>query len=447
MKSGRSFHACTCWAAVISAAFLLNREGVSAQGNGSFEELAAATESEWGGDRAGRFHGDPNRDPSLHFTGWQETFLFGAESLQRFLNAWSSLLSGKPSDSVHRPIQIAHFGGSHVQAGRIGWSFRQRLTSDFPGIVVGRGVQPPHRLVGTNGAPERGWSSDDEWNRFSCAHRRHEGEWGITGMEARCDSLTGALTCWTGEPAGADCASAVRLFSRPGASGPWQLVEDGLDSLGNVNQADRGIHTWRMKAGRAPEDTLRFEHSAGMPAILHGVEWIPDSVDCIFHDLGANGAHSASWLRNPHFPEQLEAVAPDLVILAFGINDAHMAPGRFESNRFKRHYRQLLDTLRQASPSSEILLVTNNDSHYRHRHNPHAEQVRHAMLELVKTEGVACWDLYGQLGGRGSIDQLHATGFAADDRLHLRRDGYILIGEMLYELLARAAGEMALQNP
>jgi lysophospholipase L1-like esterase len=69
------------------------------------------------------------------------------------------------------------------------------------------------------------------------------------------------------------------------------------------------------------------------------------------------------------------------------------------------------------------------------------------MRELVTTEDVACWDLYRQLGGRGSIDQLHAAGFAADDRLHFRRDGYILIGEMLYELLARAAAAIAKQAP
>lgn len=144
-------------------------------------------------------------------------------------------------------------------------------------------------------------------------------------------------------------------------------------------------------------------------------------------------------MRNPHFKEQLRNVAPDLTILAWGINDAHMSQSRFDAARFSRHYGALIDTIRSAHPDTEILLVTNNDSHYRHRHNPNAEDVRAAMLNLVAERDVACWDLYGHLGGKGSIDALNATGFAASDRLHFRRDGYILIGELLYELLVRAA--------
>ena len=178
--------------------------------------------------------------------------------------------------------------------------------------------------------------------------------------------------------------------------------------------------------------------SDGEP-VLHGVEWIPANAGFVFHDLGANGANSTSWMRNPHFKAQLQAVSADLVILAWGINDAHMAQNRFDSGRFARHYGALIDTIRSAQPGAEILLVTNNDSHYRHRHNPNAESVRQAMLDLVAQREVACWDLYAHLGGKGSIDALNSAGFAASDRLHFRKDGYILIGELLYELLVRAA--------
>ena len=61
------------------------------------------------------------------------------------------------------------------------------------------------------------------------------------------------------------------------------------------------------------------------------------------------------------------------------------------------------------------------------------------MRELVKTEEVACWDLYGHMGGRGSVEWLQQAGFAASDHLHMRKDGYVLWGELLYELLTRAA--------
>ena len=409
---------------------------------GRAQDSTAASEAEWTLEAPPSQRGDPCRDTDLTFVSTGPEFLHGAEHLERFLAAWQGLLMGhdRPSDG---PIEVLHLGGSHVQAGRIGWAFRRQLLSDFPGLVVGSGIQPPFRLTGTNGPPERGWSSASEWTRASCAHRRHEGDWGLTGLEAQ--SLAAQdITCWSGAPAGSLCCSSFRIFNRPETDNPWQPEAE----MGLLPASDHpGIREWSTKAGGTLPDSIKLLPSREGPSTLHGIEWIPQDADLIYHDIGANGAHSASWLRNPHFGSQLTAVAPDLVILGFGINDAHMAPHRFDPSRFKRHYRSLIDTIRSAAPNADILLVTNNDSHYRSRHNPNAERVRAAMLELVRTESVACWDLYGQLGGRGSIDRLHRAGFAAGDRLHMRRDGYVLIGEMLYGQLVRWALNLSSLHP
>ena len=61
------------------------------------------------------------------------------------------------------------------------------------------------------------------------------------------------------------------------------------------------------------------------------------------------------------------------------------------------------------------------------------------MAELVEEWDVACWDLYGALGGAHSMDRLKTAGFAARDHLHFNRTGYELIGELLYDALVRAA--------
>ena len=61
------------------------------------------------------------------------------------------------------------------------------------------------------------------------------------------------------------------------------------------------------------------------------------------------------------------------------------------------------------------------------------------MAELVEEWDVACWDLYGALGGPHSMDRLQTAGFAAGDHLHFNRTGYVLIGELLYDTLVRAA--------
>ena len=76
-----------------------------------------------------------------------------------------------------------------------------------------------------------------------------------------------------------------------------------------------------------------------------------------------------------------------------------MAPDRLREHRFAERYADIILRLREARPDIEILLVTNNDSHYRRRHNPNAERVRQTMVSLSDELGVACWDLYGALGG------------------------------------------------
>ena len=403
---------------------------------------SAATEAEQEAAATSILRGDAHRADELWHLNPMDGALHGREHIDSFLGAWRRLLfdwssQGMEEKAEKQPLQILHFGGSHVQAGRIGWSFRNRMAQDRPGLVIGRGIHAPHRLTGSNGPPERGWRSEEDFKSQSCANRRHRGSWGITGVEASC---TGAATiaCWTGSPAGENCCSSIRVLAPPDSIFQWHPDSTGWQ--GNSSRmASTGISRWWREPGLDVPDTVVLRSSDSSFSAIHGVEWIADGADLVFHDLGANGANSTSWMRNPHYMVQLREVAPDLVVLAWGINDAHMSPSRFNADRFKGHYRSLIDSIQHAVPEAGILLVTNNDSHYRRRHNPNAESVRTAMLELTEEEDVACWDLYGHLGGAGSIEYLGESGYAASDRLHMRKDGYVLMGELLYELLVRAS--------
>ena len=400
---------------------------------------SAATESEWTSESPSLLRGDPHRDGDLWHLECMDSVLSGEAHIHRFLQAWQEVLSGEgPShddSAAVPPLEVMHFGGSHVQAGRIGWAFRNRLAEDRPGLVIGRGIHAPYRLGGSNGPPERGWSSDAEWNLQSCAHRRHTGQWGLTGVELR-TAYPEDIRCWSGAPAGTPCPGTFRLFAPPEDLDHWQLMSSTMDSESAMDSVATG--EWRFAEYGGSPDTLVLHPDSGH-CVLHGVEWRAEGADVVFHDIGANGANATSWMRNPNFPVQLARVDPALVILAWGINDAHMPKTRFDADRFRSHYIEMIEAIRSAAPDVEILLVTNNDSHYKRRHNPNAAAVREVMMELVQSQRVACWDLFGHLGGRHSIDHLGGSGFAAADHLHMRRDGYVLMGELLYEVLCRAA--------
>ena len=84
---------------------------------------SAATEAEMQDDRLAVERGDPHRDPDLGQLDPMASVFYGAEHIPQFLAAWNALLRGdataRPSTA---PLEVVHFGGSHVQAGRIGWS-------------------------------------------------------------------------------------------------------------------------------------------------------------------------------------------------------------------------------------------------------------------------------------------------------------------------------------
>ena len=125
-----------CWPMV---AALLLVSPVCGGGHCWGQRDSAATEAESGGAPALWERGDVHRDGDLRGLCAVDGSLHGAEHLSQFLAAWYSLLFEAPDSAaaVGGPLEAVHFGGSHVQAGRIGWAFRQRLHQDRPGVVVG----------------------------------------------------------------------------------------------------------------------------------------------------------------------------------------------------------------------------------------------------------------------------------------------------------------------
>jgi lysophospholipase L1-like esterase len=167
---------------------------------------------------------------------------------------------------------------------------------------------------------------------------------------------------------------------------------------------------------------------------LQGLLLESDDPGIFLHASGVNGASTNSWLRCQRFSEDLALLHPDLVILSIGINDAHDPD--FQAARFKANYQQLIQRIRAASPGCAILLTTNTDSFIKRRTvNRRAEDVRQVMLVLSQEEGVAVWDALGVMGGVGSIRSWESVGLAKRDRIHLTREGYALLGDLLFDAL------------
>ena len=68
-------------------------------------------------------------------------------------------------------------------------------------------------------------------------------------------------------------------------------------------------------------------------------------------------------------------------------------------------------------------------------HNDNGRAVRKAMYELAEEYDGAVWDLFGIMGGNGSATAWRDAGLMKNDRLHFTKEGYHLLGDMLYSAL------------
>ena len=161
---------------------------------------------------------------------------------------------------------------------------------------------------------------------------------------------------------------------------------------------------------------------------------------------GVNGARTTTFTeRCPEFDRELAMIHPDLVLLGLGINDSTCPAKDFRPEKFKNNYRRLIDRILEQSPGCALVFITNNDSwrYVRRRmvHNDNGEAVRAAMFELAEEYDGAVWDLFTIMGGNNSATAWRDAGLMKNDRLHFTREGYELLGDMLYKAIIQECDE------
>lgn len=363
-----------------------------------------------------------------------------ASRFDGFFDAWDGLVrQGKGQ------LDMVHIGGSHVQAGWIGHRMRERWQAHVPGCLQSRGMLMPFRQAGTNSPTHYRTEMTGTWSGARCGTRRHAGPFGGTGLRATTSEPGASWKAWTYRPDSTLYASnEVDLWVTGKA---WRPVWRGEEKVDTAYRLD-GTDAWRFVLDRAA-DTLIFgvepeNGSASESFTLHGMvarNRRPVEAGFTLHEVGNNGASTASFLRCEDISRDWKLLAPDLVVFGIGINDAHVPEERFDEEAFEARYDSLMDVIKTAHPDTRFLLLTNTDSFYKRRvPNRNALSVREAMMRLAQKHDAALFDLGEAMGGLGSIRVWHEAGYARKDLIHFTKDGYTLIGDLLFEAMLAAYG-------
>lgn len=340
-------------------------------------------------------------------------------------------------------VSIVHVGGSHVQADMWSMELRHRFQNAAPGVRAGRGFIFPFNLAKSNNpwwyVPE----STGKWTGLRNVVRTDSSSLGMAGISVTTRDTAATLkVSFRGDLYPGYTFDRVRVLHHMDSSyevtawdpDPAVRIERRVDAAGGFTEFtyDRNLDTLRLRIARTDASQRKFT--------LGGIILGSGDPGFFLHALGVNGSSTANWLRCQRFSEELAMLEPDLVIFSIGINDAHDPD--FSAARYEANYRELIRRVRQANPGAAILLTTNTDSYMKRRYvNKNAEAVRDAMLRLSASEGVGVWDTYGVMGGHGSIRAWEKAGLAKRDRVHLNREGYALLGDLLFGALMEQYGE------
>ena len=361
--------------------------------------------------------------------------------------------------SVSNNINILHIGGSHVQAGVLSNTMRMHFSPS-----ADRGFLFPFRAIKTNSPQGYRFDYTGMWKGSRNVSKEPDAELGLAGAAAITSDAEASLTLRLRDEGKWDfsqlilqgCASdttvvpylitsaADTVFSDPvlshlGVRDSWTFHLSQPDSVVTIQFTGltRKVNPKQKRATYLPlEDKHYF--------IVHGMIPQSDRHGVTYTESGINGASVPSWLRTgTRFEEELSLLPPDLVVFGIGINDANVPLIEFDPEIFKDQYKQLINRIRSVNPDVCLLFITNNDCAFtigkgrraKKIANPNTERVRQAMTELATELNGAVFDVYGLMGGISSSIEWVEAGLMKKDRIHFTNEGYVLIGDLLYNAI------------
>lgn len=407
---------------------------------------------------------------SLHFPGSHERF-------EQFYGKLDEVM-----DQGEGRVNILHIGGSHVQAGDLSHTLRTHLTEMAPNMTGDHGLLFPFRALKTNGPFNYRLGYDGRWlgvrnvqqmplvelglsgtaavTADSAArlhlNLREEGKWDFTQIhlfgESSDSSVYPILITQRGDtlfstqtyvhqpysifdfPADGLNMPGYR-FILPAADSVCTLAFHGLGHV--VAEPVRKGKGRRPAPNYAPLDSTHY-------FILRGIMPHSERPGITYTESGINGAAVPSWLRcsEQRFCEELSTMKPDLVLFGIGINDANIPKAEFDSAAFKAQYRELIARIQKVSPNAAFLFITNNDCwintpRYKRLPNLNTPTIVEAFYALAEEYDGAVFDVFRLMGGHKSADRWVKAKMMKADHIHFTREGYFLLGDLLYNALLR----------
>ncbi|MBR5661065.1 MAG: hypothetical protein IKW99_05895 [Bacteroidales bacterium] len=371
-----------------------------------------------------------------HFDRNKIVFLGDSSAFEKaFAKMDAALLTGTGD------FKIMHIGGSHVQGGTFTRQFRNDLLS-LGAKDGGRGMVFPFTAAKTN-TP-------------SSYRSRYEGEWEVTKNTTRDLPRRLGLTGMAVSTSDSIASVRIVLKARNAAIDEPEFLFDRLNILGYSSDGDRfpmvvtnygdslrgswreDASCWSFMLPEAQDSVKVVVAGTEGTLTLTGIYLDNPTHGISVTGIGVNGAAVPSYLRCEDFERDLRMVNPDMVIFAIGVNDA--SGKNFSLDEFISRYKVLISKVRAVNPDCALLFVSNNDTYKRVRRrvysvNRNGLEAQEAFFRLCCECGGGYWDMFDIMGGLESMKKWEEAGLAKRDKIHFTDEGYVILGDLLYNAL------------
>ncbi|AIR89235.1 SGNH/GDSL hydrolase family protein [Pseudomonas cremoricolorata] len=344
----------------------------------------------------------------------------------------AAVLAGKLRAANRAGVHIVQLGDSHTAADLFSGELRQLLQARYGD--GGIGLVPASAVPGIRSDRLIINSSARQWQLVSARNEQSE-QFPLGGylslplaarstvsLQARGDDSRRyqVSALYRADVDTSLSASAGQRVALPATQGQWRL-SPALDNVGLPTQ---------LNVSASPGLALGGWYVQGRK-----------NAGVTYSSLGINGARlevvdkwQAGW------QDTLKALRPDLIILAYGTNEA------FDDTLDLALYQSQMDAtltrLHRDLPGAAILLVGPPDSIKQRRAvscaarqpQPLAAVVR-IQRQLARKHQALFWDWQAYMGGPCSIARWQAQGLARPDLVHLSADGYRQSAQGLYDFL------------
>lgn len=352
----------------------------------------------------------------------------GEQGLRRFYQKLQRL----PTQPNGR-VSVVHIGDSHIQADLLTGPLRRALQARFGN--AGRGLIFPLAVARTNEGTGYRTASTARWfARRLLSAPDSILPIGLSGISLSTTDSGSSFTLKV--PADYRFRRLTVLHEKSPSAFSWRATDERLRPLRPL--PDQGSRVDGYRSVLAADSLLGFARLTTVRIYpwqtrgrLYGLILENEAPGLLYHAIGINGAAVRHYNRAALFAEQLEALAPDLFIIALGTNDAYDTG--FDAEAFGLELRAFMEELRARYPQADFLLTTPPDSYRARRYrNPDLAALRDTVISYCQANQLAYWDFYAVMGGPGAMAVWQHHGLAQADRVHFTSRGYQLQARLLY---------------